>query len=198
MDLGVVPCCSCRLTGLSPSTSPPPLVERPRQSRRTISHIDSHTMGDRLEVIPKPPPPIHVDDGEFTPTYDPSLDLVELGPVIFDIGTLHDRPTHSRSDSPLTHYRYGMPEDAETHFEPASTSYGSYAMSGFPTDDLAFHVQSEFKPNTMPMVTLILTMHRGLGALVTLHLLSQWWKLHHISLLGLGLSIRLGYHIRDE
>ena len=42
-------------------------------------------MVDRLEDIPKPPPPICVDDGEFTPTYDPSPDLAELGPtyVIF-------------------------------------------------------------------------------------------------------------------
>ena len=68
---------------------------------------------------------------------------------------MHDRPTHSRYDSPLTCYRYGMPEDAETQFEPASTSYGSYAMSGFPTHDLAFHVESDFEPNTMPGGTLI-------------------------------------------
>ena len=120
-----------------------------------MSHIDSHTMGDHLEDIPEPPPPIRVDDGEFTPTYDPSPDLAELGPVISEIGTFHDRPTHSRVDSPLTHYRYGMSEDAETHFEPASTSYGSYGMSSFPTHDLAFHVKSEFEPNTMHGGTLI-------------------------------------------
>ena len=48
-----------------------------------------------------------------------------------------------------------MPEDDETHFEPASTSYGSYGMSSFPTHDLAFHVDSEFEPSTMPRVTLI-------------------------------------------
>ena len=163
-----------------------------------MSHSDSHTMGDRLEDIYEPPPPIRVEDGEFTPTYDPSPDLAELGPVISEIGPLHDRPTHSKSDSPLTRYRYGIPEDAETHFEPASTSYGSYAMSGFPTHDLAFHVESDFKPNTMPGVVSFLNMQRGLGALVTLHLPSQWWKLHHISLLGLGLAIRLGYQIQDE
>ena len=71
MDSSAVPCRSRRLVGLSLSTSPP-LGERPRQSRQTISHIDSHTMGDHLEDIPEPPPPIRVDDGEFTPTYDPS------------------------------------------------------------------------------------------------------------------------------
>ena len=43
-----------------------------------------------------------------------------------------------------------MPKDDETHFEPTSTSYGSYGMSGFPTHDLAFHVESKFEPNTMP------------------------------------------------
>ena len=82
MDSGAAPRRSCHLAGLLPSTSPPPLGERPRQSRRTISHIDSHTMGDHLEGIPEPPSPIHVDDGEFTPTYDPSPDLAKLGPVI--------------------------------------------------------------------------------------------------------------------
>ena len=68
MDLGVDPHCSHHLEVLFPSTSPPPLGERPRQSKRTMSHVDSHTMGDHLEDIPKPPPPIRVDDGEFTPT----------------------------------------------------------------------------------------------------------------------------------
>ena len=104
MDSGATPRRSCHLAGLPPSTSPPPLGERPRQSRRTMSHIDSQTMGDRLEDIPEPPPPIRVDNGEFTPTYDPSPDLAELGLVIYNIGTMHDRPTHSRVDSPLTCY----------------------------------------------------------------------------------------------
>ena len=79
----------------------------------------------------------------------------ELGPVFSKIGTLHDRPTHSWSDSPLTRYRYGILEDAETHFEPSSTGCGSYGMSGFPTHDLAFHVESDFEPNTIPGGTLI-------------------------------------------
>ena len=155
MYSSAVPRCSRRLAGLLPSISPPPLGERPRQSRRTILHIDSHTMGDHLEGILEPPSPIRVDDGEFNPTYDPSPDLDELGPVISKIGTMHDIPTHSRVDSPLTCYRYGIPEDVETHFEPTGTSYGSYAMSGFPTHDLAFHVESDFEPNTIPRGTLI-------------------------------------------
>ena len=82
MDSGTAPRLSCHLAGLSPSTSPPPLGERNRQSRRTTSHIDSDTMGDHIESIPKPPSPIHVEDGEFTPNYDASPDLTELGPVI--------------------------------------------------------------------------------------------------------------------
>ena len=155
MDSSVIPYHSCRLAGLLPSTSPPPLGERDRQSRRTTSHIETHTMGDHKEGIPEPPSPIRVDDGEFTPSYDPSPDLTELGPMISEIETFHDRPTYSRIDSPLTHHQYGMPKDDETHFEPASTSYGSYGMSGFPTHDLEFHVESEFEPNTMPGGTLI-------------------------------------------
>ena len=155
MDLSVVPCRSHQLAGLPTSTSPPPLGERPRQSRRTMSHTDSHTMGDRSEEISEPPPPIRIDNGELAPTYDPSPDLAEFGPVISEIGPLHDRPTHPRSESPLTRYRYGMPKDTETHFEPASTSYGSYATSGFPAHDLTFHVESDFEPNTMPGGTLI-------------------------------------------
>ena len=133
-----------------------------------------------------------MDDREFNPTYDPSPDMPmisELGPVISEIGTFHDRPTYSSVDPPLTHRRYGMPKDDETHFEPTSTSYGSYGMSGFPTHDLAFHVESEFEPNNMHGALSFLTMWRGLGALVTLHLPSQWWKLHLISLLSLGLAI---------
>ena len=131
MDSGAAPRYSHRLAGLFPSTSPPPLGEIPRQSRKTMSHIDSQTMGDRLEDIPEPPPPIRVDNGEFTPTYYPSPNLDELGRVTSEIGTMHKRPTHSRVDSPLTCYRYGMLEDAETHFEIATTSYGSYGMDGF-------------------------------------------------------------------
>ena len=154
MDSSAVPRRYHRLAGLLPYTSPP-LGERPRQSKRTMSHIDSHTMGDHLEGIPEPPSPIHVDDGEFNPTYDPSPDLAELSPVISEIGTFQERPIHSRVDSPLTRYWYGMSDNAETHFKPASTSYGSYAMSGFPTHDLTFHVESNFEPNTMPGSTLI-------------------------------------------
>ena len=76
-------------------------------------------MGDHIEGILEPPSPNHVEDGEFTPNYDPSSDLIELGPMISEIGTFHDRPTYSRVDSPLTHRRYGMSKDDKTHFEPA-------------------------------------------------------------------------------
>ena len=75
MDLGVALCHSHRLAGIPPSTSPLPLRERNRQSRQTTSHIDSHTMGDHIEGIPKSPSLIHVEDEEFTPNYDPSPDL---------------------------------------------------------------------------------------------------------------------------
>ena len=108
-------------------------------------------MGDHSEdTSDSLPPPIRVDDGDFTPTYDPSPDLTELGPVISEIGASFDRHIHSRPDPSLQHYWYGMLEDAETHFEPASTSYGGYATTGFPMHDLAFNVESDFEPNTMP------------------------------------------------
>ena len=93
MDSGATPHRYRHLVGLPPSRSPPPLGERDRQSRRTTSHIDSHTMGDHEEGIPEPPSPIQVEDGEFTPNYDPSPDLTELGPFISNIGTFHDRRT---------------------------------------------------------------------------------------------------------
>ena len=99
-------------------------------------------MGDREGGIPEISSPLRVDDGDFTPTYDPSPDMPvisELGLVISEIGTFHDRPSYSSVDPPLTHRRYGMPKDDETHFEIASTSYG---MSGIPTHDFKFHVES--------------------------------------------------------
>ena len=80
-----------------------------------------------------------MEDGEFTPNYDPSPNLTKLSPVISEIGTFHDRPTYSSVDPPLTHHRYGMPKD-ETYYEPTSTSYDSYGMFGIPTHDLEFHV----------------------------------------------------------
>ena len=95
MDSGEAPHRSHQLVGLLPSTYPPPLGERDRHSRWTTSHIDSHTMGDHEEGIPEPPSPIQVEDEEFTPNYDPSPDMTELGPVISEIGTFHDRPTYS-------------------------------------------------------------------------------------------------------
>ena len=54
---------SFRLAGLLPSTSPPPLGERTRQSRRTDTHFDSHTditMTHTSEIpeIPTSPPPM--------------------------------------------------------------------------------------------------------------------------------------------
>ena len=103
MDLAGAPCHSHHLAGLLPSTSPPSLGERNRQSRKTTSHIDSHTMGDHIEGILEPPSPIQVEDGEFTPNYDPSPDMTELGPVISKIGTFHDIPTYSSIDPPLMH-----------------------------------------------------------------------------------------------
>ena len=59
MDLGVAPHHSCHLAGLLPPTSPPPLGQGTRKSRRTTSHFDSHTMGDHESEIPKQPTSPH-------------------------------------------------------------------------------------------------------------------------------------------
>ena len=73
MDSGTVPHHSHHLAGLLPSSSPPPLGEITRQSRRTTSHFDSHTMADHEAEIPEMSSPPH-EVGEEDPisTYDAS------------------------------------------------------------------------------------------------------------------------------
>ena len=105
MDSVVAPHRSHRLVGLSPSTSPPPLGERSRWSRRTHNHVDSHTMGDHEDGIPKLSSPLHVDDREFTPTFDPSPDAV----IHSEFDPAHERHTHSSYDPSFIGHRYGMP-----------------------------------------------------------------------------------------
>ena len=62
---------SRHLAGLSPSVSPPPLGEETRQSRRTTSHFDSHTMGDHEnEISEMSSPPHEVGEEDPTSTYD--------------------------------------------------------------------------------------------------------------------------------
>ena len=71
--------CSLCLAGLSPSTSPPPLGERNRQSGRTTSHFDSHTMVDHEDEIPEmSSPPHEVGDVDSTLVYDPSLEIPHI------------------------------------------------------------------------------------------------------------------------
>ena len=139
MDSGATPHHSCRLVGLLPSTSPSPLGERSRRSRRTTSHIDSHTMGDHEDEIPEPPSSLHeVEEEEPTPTYDPSPDILTHS----GYDPSHDVPIHSRYDpSSSLGYWYWMSGD-ETHHEPESTSYGIYDMSGIPTHDSVPHIES--------------------------------------------------------
>ena len=94
MDSGVALRRSRCLAGLSPSTYPPPLGERNKQSRWTTSHIDSHTMGDHEdEIIELSSAPQEVGEEDSIPLYDPSPDI----------------PTHSRYDPSAnipTHSRY--------------------------------------------------------------------------------------------
>ena len=77
MDSGAAPRRSHHLAGIPPSTSHPPLGERNRQSRKTTSHIDLHTMGDHEDEIPEfPSPPHEVGEEDPTPKYDPSPDIL--------------------------------------------------------------------------------------------------------------------------
>ena len=118
MDSGVASCHSCRVVGLPPSTSPPPLGERTRQSGRTTSHFDSHTMGDHEGEIPDiSSPPHEVGEEEPISTYDAS----------------HEQPSRSSYDPSFTGHRYWFSGD-ETHHEPVSTSYDMY---GIPAHDFA-------------------------------------------------------------
>ena len=82
-----------------------------------------------------------------------------------------------------------MSDDVETHFDPPSTSYGSYVTTGFPMHDLTFHVESDFDPNTMPGGIPMPYLAERFGSTSILHLPSQRWKLPLIYLLGLELVI---------
>ena len=116
---------SRHLAGLSPSTYPPPLGERNRQSMQTTSHIDSHTMGDHENPTPtyEPSPDIPTHSG-----YDPSFtghqywflgDETHHKPVSTSYG-MSGIPTHD----PTQH--------AESEFEPNTT------LGGTP---IPFHVE---------------------------------------------------------
>ena len=75
--------CSHHLVGLPPSTSPPPLGERTRNSGCTTSHFDSHTMGDHeYEIRNMSSPPHKVGEEDPASTYDP----------------IHDHPSQSSYD----------------------------------------------------------------------------------------------------
>ena len=70
MDLGAAPHYSRHLVGIPPSTSSPPLGERTKQSSKTTSHFDSHTMGDHEHEIPEIPDlPHHVWEDKPLSTY---------------------------------------------------------------------------------------------------------------------------------
>ena len=127
MDLGTAPRCSFRLAGILPSTSPPPLGERTRQSRWTTSHFDSHTMGDHEDEIPE------IGEDDPTSTYDPP----------------HEQPSRSGYDPSFMGRRYWFPGD-ETRYEPIRTSNVRYDIPDILESDPAYHVESEVGPGTTP------------------------------------------------
>ena len=124
---------SRHLVGLPPSTSPPPLGERNRQSERTASHFESHTMGDHEDEIPEMSSPPH-EFGEEYPTlvYYPSLKI----------------PWQSGYDPSFIGYRYWLLGD-ETRYEPTSTSHVRYGMFDILAPDPAHHVELKAEPSTM-------------------------------------------------
>ena len=125
---------SHRLAGRFPSTSPPPLGDRNRQSGHTTSHFDSHTMGDNEdEILEMSSPPHKVGEEDPTPVYDPSADI----------------PSNSGYDPSFTGRRYWLPGD-ETHYEPTGTSHVHYGMSDISAHDPAHHVESEIETSTTP------------------------------------------------
>ena len=111
-----------------------------------------------------------MEDGEFTPNYAPSPDLTELGPIISEIGTFHDRPTYSSVDPPLTHHWYGMPEDDATILNPRALVMVVMVCLVF--THMIWHFMSNLSLNLSLCLGEVsfLTMRRGLGALITLHL----------------------------
>ena len=99
MDTSADPRRSHHLVGIPPSTSAPPLGERNRRSRRTTSHIDSHTMGDdEDEILKLSSPSQDVGEEDPMPVYDPSPDI----PTHSGFDPSHDIPTHSRYDPSYT------------------------------------------------------------------------------------------------
>ena len=127
MDSGVALHCSHHLAGLLPSTSPPPLGERKRQSRQTISHINSHTLGDHEDEIPEmSSPPQEVGEEDPIPVYDPSPDI----------------PSNSDYDPSFISRQYWFLGD-KTHHEPRSTSHVSYGMPNILARDPTHHVESK-------------------------------------------------------
>ena len=137
-------------------------------------------MGDHEDVvIPEMSSPPHEVGEEYpTPLYGPSLEI----------------PSQSSYDPSFTGRRYLLPSD-ETHYEPTSTNHVHYGMSDIPAPDPAHHVELEVEPNTTPGGTPIPFHVERFGSTSHIAPSIPGWKLHRISLLGLGLAIRLGYQI---
>ena len=108
---------------------------------------------------------------------------------------LHENPSGSAYDPSFTGRQYWHPGD-KTHYEPTTTSNVRYGMPNIPKSDLAYHAESKVDPGTMHGDTSIPSMRRGLGALVTLHLPSLWWRHLHMLILGLVLVTLFGYQNR--
>ena len=139
-------------------------------------------MGDREDEIPEmSSPPQEVVDLDSNHVYDPSPEI----------------SSHFGYDPSFTGHWYWLPGD-ENHYEPTRTSHVRYDMPDLTTPNR--HIMSRQKLNLTLCLgeLLFLSMWRYLGALVTLHLPSRWWRLPHMSVLDLVLVVIYGYQNQDK
>ena len=138
MDPGAVLYRSRHLAGLSPSTSPPPLGERTRQSRKTHSPFDSHTMGDHEpEILEITDLPHHVWEDELARTYG-----TRVGSGHHSTGPSHEDISHF-IDSTHPNRWYWILGD-ETHHSSTNTSTIRYSMFDIPQTGPAPHEGCSF------------------------------------------------------
>ena len=139
-------------------------------------------MGDHEDEIPEmSSPPHEVREEDPTITYDAS----------------HEQPSWSGYDPSFMVAGIGF---RVTRLTMNPQALVMLDMAFLISLSLIHHIMLSWKFTlALWMGTLrFISMRRGLGALVTLHLPSLWWRRLHMLLLGLVLVILLRYQDRDE
>ena len=188
MDSGVALRRSLRLAGLPPSTSPP-LGERNRQSKRTTSRIDSHTMGDHEDEIPELSSPPHEVGKKILLLYM-ILHLIYL----HTLGSLlHMIYLHTSGMIP--HSQVVGIGCRATRLIMNLRALVMLVMACLVSLHMIQHIM--LSQNLILELCLgtfqFLSMRRDLGARVTLHPPSQRWRLHHMFILDLVLAALFRY-----